>query len=89
MISAKKTPEKSRFPIHYLVWHNKHRQLEKELATNTQVSPQTAFPPLRHRPLIPACFIILIITITIITVVVLSSALRRRGACRCTRRSIV
>ena len=37
MISAKKTPEKSRYPIHYLVWHNKHRQLEKELATNEQV----------------------------------------------------
>uniref|UniRef100_A0A8C9YTC2 Ankyrin repeat domain 13B n=1 Tax=Sander lucioperca TaxID=283035 RepID=A0A8C9YTC2_SANLU len=36
MISAKKTPEKSRYPIHYLVWHNKHRQLEKELATNEQ-----------------------------------------------------
>lgn len=37
MISAKKTPEKSRYPIHYLVWHNKHRQLEKELARNEQV----------------------------------------------------
>ncbi|XP_035811098.2 ankyrin repeat domain-containing protein 13B isoform X1 [Amphiprion ocellaris] len=37
MISAKKTPEKSRYPIHYLVWHNKHRQLEKELATNEQL----------------------------------------------------
>lgn len=37
MISAKKTPEKSRYPIHYLVWHNKHRQLEKELGTNEQV----------------------------------------------------
>ncbi|XP_071389378.1 ankyrin repeat domain-containing protein 13B isoform X2 [Centroberyx affinis] len=36
MISAKKTPEKSRYPIHYLVWHNKHRQLEKELAANEQ-----------------------------------------------------
>lgn len=39
MISAKKTPEKSRYPIHYLVWHNKHRQLEKELAANEQVRP--------------------------------------------------
>ena len=38
MISAKKTPEKSRYPIHYLVWHSKHRQLEKELAANEQVS---------------------------------------------------
>ncbi|KAM7399638.1 hypothetical protein PAMP_018889 [Pampus punctatissimus] len=36
MISAKKTPEKSRYPIHYLVWHNKHRQLEKELTRNEQ-----------------------------------------------------
>uniref|UniRef100_A0A8D2ZET3 Ankyrin repeat domain 13B n=1 Tax=Scophthalmus maximus TaxID=52904 RepID=A0A8D2ZET3_SCOMX len=36
MISAKKTPEKSRYPVHYLVWHNKHRQLEKELATDLE-----------------------------------------------------
>ncbi|KAK0131010.1 Ankyrin repeat domain-containing protein 13B [Merluccius polli] len=36
MISAKKTPEKSRYPIHCLVWHNKHRQLEKELAADEQ-----------------------------------------------------
>ncbi|XP_056468314.1 ankyrin repeat domain-containing protein 13B [Gadus chalcogrammus] len=36
MISAKKTPEKSRYPIHYLVWHSKHRQLEKELSANEQ-----------------------------------------------------
>ncbi|KAM4742074.1 ankyrin repeat domain-containing protein 13B isoform 1-T1 [Anableps anableps] len=36
MISAKKTLEESRYPIHYLVWHNKHRQLEKELATSEQ-----------------------------------------------------
>lgn len=42
MISAKKTPEKSRYPIHYLVWHNKHRQLEKELAANEQVRPRGA-----------------------------------------------
>ncbi|KAG7479599.1 ankyrin repeat domain-containing protein 13B [Solea senegalensis] len=44
MISAKKTPEKSRFPIHYLVWHNKHRQLEKELATNEQTDLETLDP---------------------------------------------
>lgn len=37
MISAKKTPEKSRYPLHYLVWHNKHRQLEKELLASEQV----------------------------------------------------
>ncbi|MEQ2254901.1 hypothetical protein ILYODFUR_008388 [Ilyodon furcidens] len=36
MISAKKTLEESRYPVHYLVWHNKHRQLEKELATSEQ-----------------------------------------------------
>ncbi len=42
MISAKKTPEKSRYPIHNLVWHNKHRQLEKELATNEQVRQRRA-----------------------------------------------
>ncbi|XP_075871326.1 ankyrin repeat domain-containing protein 13B [Nelusetta ayraudi] len=44
MISAKKTPEKSRYPIHYLVWHNKHRQLEKELATNKQSDLESLDP---------------------------------------------
>ncbi|XP_019898020.3 ankyrin repeat domain-containing protein 13B isoform X2 [Esox lucius] len=44
MISAKKTPEKSRYPIHYLVWHNKHRQLEKELSANEQVDVETLDP---------------------------------------------
>lgn len=37
MISSRKTPENSRYPVHYLVWHNKHRQLEKELAATEQV----------------------------------------------------
>lgn len=45
MISAKKTPENSRYPIHYLVWHNKHRQLEKELATKEQVRRGIAIKP--------------------------------------------
>ncbi|XP_047248613.1 ankyrin repeat domain-containing protein 13B isoform X2 [Girardinichthys multiradiatus] len=45
MISAKKTLEESRYPVHYLVWHNKHRQLEKELAT----SEQTDLEPLDPR----------------------------------------
>ncbi|KAA0702076.1 Ankyrin repeat domain-containing protein 13B [Triplophysa tibetana] len=36
MISARKTPEKSRFHLHYLVWHNKHRQLEKQLSAREQ-----------------------------------------------------
>uniref|UniRef100_A0AAX7W1K8 Ankyrin repeat domain-containing protein n=1 Tax=Astatotilapia calliptera TaxID=8154 RepID=A0AAX7W1K8_ASTCA len=44
MISAKKTPEKSRYPIHYLVWHNKHRQLEKELARNEQTDLESLDP---------------------------------------------
>ncbi|XP_041670274.1 ankyrin repeat domain-containing protein 13B isoform X2 [Cheilinus undulatus] len=44
MISAKKTPEKCRYPIHYLVWHNKHRQLEKELATNEQIDLESLDP---------------------------------------------
>ncbi|KAM6958651.1 ankyrin repeat domain-containing protein 13B [Aplochiton taeniatus] len=44
MISAKKTPEKSRYPIHCLVWHNKARQLEKELAANEQVEVETLDP---------------------------------------------
>lgn len=42
MISAKKTLEESRYPVHYLVWHNKHRQLEKELATSEQVRSKRA-----------------------------------------------
>nr|XP_029535862.1 ankyrin repeat domain-containing protein 13B-like [Oncorhynchus nerka] len=41
MISAKKTPEKSRYPIHYMVWHDKHRQLEKALSGNEQVDVET------------------------------------------------
>uniref|UniRef100_A0A8D3BWQ7 Ankyrin repeat domain 13B n=1 Tax=Scophthalmus maximus TaxID=52904 RepID=A0A8D3BWQ7_SCOMX len=44
MISAKKTPEKSRYPVHYLVWHNKHRQLEKELAANEQTDLESLDP---------------------------------------------
>ncbi|XP_077578289.1 ankyrin repeat domain-containing protein 13B [Stigmatopora nigra] len=44
MISAKKTPEKSRYPVHYLVWHNKHRQLEKELAANEQTDLESVDP---------------------------------------------
>ncbi|XP_074535327.1 ankyrin repeat domain-containing protein 13B isoform X2 [Halichoeres trimaculatus] len=43
MIPAKKTPEKIRYPIHYLVWHNKHRQLEKALA-NEQVDLESLDP---------------------------------------------
>ncbi|XP_048837252.1 ankyrin repeat domain-containing protein 13B isoform X2 [Brienomyrus brachyistius] len=44
MISAKKTPEKSRYPLHYLVWHNKHRQLEKELSASEQVEVEAPDP---------------------------------------------
>uniref|UniRef100_I3JME4 Ankyrin repeat domain 13B n=1 Tax=Oreochromis niloticus TaxID=8128 RepID=I3JME4_ORENI len=44
MISAKKTPEKSRYPIHYLVWHNKHRQLEKELTDLESLDPRGRTP---------------------------------------------
>lgn len=44
MISAKKTPEKIRYPIHYLVWYNKHRQLEKDLATNEQADLESLDP---------------------------------------------
>lgn len=44
MISAKKTPEKCRYPVHYLVWHNKHRQLEKELASDEQTDLETTDP---------------------------------------------
>uniref|UniRef100_A0AAZ3PTJ3 Ankyrin repeat domain-containing protein n=1 Tax=Oncorhynchus tshawytscha TaxID=74940 RepID=A0AAZ3PTJ3_ONCTS len=44
MISAKKTPEKSRYPIHDMVWHNKHRMLEKALSANEQVDVETLDP---------------------------------------------
>ncbi|KAM8903420.1 ankyrin repeat domain-containing protein 13B isoform 2-T2 [Spinachia spinachia] len=44
MISAKRTPEKSRYPIHCLVWHGKHRQLEKELATKEQTDLESLDP---------------------------------------------
>ncbi|XP_027855145.1 ankyrin repeat domain-containing protein 13B isoform X2 [Xiphophorus couchianus] len=44
MISAKKTLEESRYPVHYLVWHNKHRQLEKELATSEQTDVESLDP---------------------------------------------
>ncbi|XP_037402728.1 ankyrin repeat domain-containing protein 13B isoform X6 [Pygocentrus nattereri] len=44
MISAKKTPEKSRYRLHYLVWHNKHRQLEKELSASEQVDLEVLDP---------------------------------------------
>ncbi|XP_051933821.1 ankyrin repeat domain-containing protein 13B [Hippocampus zosterae] len=44
MISAKKTPEKSRYPVHYLVWHNKHRQLEKELTVNEETDLESVDP---------------------------------------------
>ncbi|XP_017289864.1 ankyrin repeat domain-containing protein 13B isoform X2 [Kryptolebias marmoratus] len=44
MISAKRTPEKSRYPLHYLVWHGKHRQLERELAANEQAELESLDP---------------------------------------------
>ncbi|XP_062328427.1 ankyrin repeat domain-containing protein 13B isoform X2 [Osmerus eperlanus] len=44
MISSKKTPEKNRYVIHYLVWHNKHRQLEKELSADEQVDLEALDP---------------------------------------------
>ncbi|XP_066521240.1 ankyrin repeat domain-containing protein 13B isoform X2 [Hoplias malabaricus] len=44
MISAKKTPEKSRYRLHYLVWYNKHRQLEKELSASEQVDVDVLDP---------------------------------------------
>ncbi|XP_056330044.1 ankyrin repeat domain-containing protein 13B isoform X2 [Danio aesculapii] len=44
MISARKTPEKSRYHLHYLVWNNKHRQLEKELSAREQVDLEVLDP---------------------------------------------
>ncbi|XP_026861686.2 ankyrin repeat domain-containing protein 13B isoform X1 [Electrophorus electricus] len=44
MISAKKSLEKSRYRLHYLVWHNKHRQLEKELSASEQVDVEASDP---------------------------------------------
>ncbi|KAM4700796.1 ankyrin repeat domain-containing protein 13B isoform 3-T3 [Discoglossus pictus] len=47
MMPAKKGPE-SRYPLHYLVWHNKYRELEKELAAKQeqieQVDPRGRTP---------------------------------------------
>ncbi|XP_031429090.1 ankyrin repeat domain-containing protein 13B isoform X2 [Clupea harengus] len=44
MISTKQSPDNSRYPLHYLVWHNKHRQLEKELSAGEQVDVETLDP---------------------------------------------
>ncbi|XP_076137710.1 ankyrin repeat domain-containing protein 13B isoform X1 [Alosa pseudoharengus] len=44
MISTKQSPDNSRYPLHYLVWHNKHRQLEKELSAGEQVEVETLDP---------------------------------------------
>ncbi|XP_072286819.1 ankyrin repeat domain-containing protein 13B isoform X3 [Pyxicephalus adspersus] len=47
MMPAKKGPE-SRYPLHYLVWHNKHKELEKELTERQdqieQVDPRGRTP---------------------------------------------
>ncbi|KAM5181726.1 ankyrin repeat domain-containing protein 13B isoform 1-T1 [Mantella aurantiaca] len=47
MMPAKKGPD-SRYPLHYLVWHNKHKELEKELAERQdqieQVDPRGRTP---------------------------------------------
>ncbi|KAM3936363.1 ankyrin repeat domain-containing protein 13B isoform 6-T6 [Leptodactylus fuscus] len=47
MMPAKKGPE-SRYPLHYLVWHNKSRELEKELSERQdqieQVDPRGRTP---------------------------------------------
>ncbi|XP_062872805.1 ankyrin repeat domain-containing protein 13B [Trichomycterus rosablanca] len=44
MISTRKTQEKSRYRLHYLVWHNKPRQLEKELSASEQVDTEVLDP---------------------------------------------
>ncbi|XP_056414988.1 ankyrin repeat domain-containing protein 13B isoform X6 [Hyla sarda] len=47
MMPAKKGPE-SRYPLHYLVWHNKYRELEKEISERQdqieQVDPRGRTP---------------------------------------------
>ncbi|XP_063306103.1 ankyrin repeat domain-containing protein 13B isoform X4 [Pelobates fuscus] len=47
MMPVKKGPE-SRYPLHYLVWHNKYRELEKELSDKQeqleQVDPRGRTP---------------------------------------------
>ncbi|XP_073524061.1 ankyrin repeat domain-containing protein 13B isoform X3 [Phyllobates terribilis] len=47
MMPARKGPE-SRYPLHYLVWHNKYRELEKELSERQdqieQVDPRGRTP---------------------------------------------
>ncbi|XP_028662502.1 ankyrin repeat domain-containing protein 13B isoform X1 [Erpetoichthys calabaricus] len=44
MISARKTPEKSKYPLHFLVWYNRHRQLQKELSSAKQVDIEALDP---------------------------------------------
>ncbi|XP_063061856.1 ankyrin repeat domain-containing protein 13B [Engraulis encrasicolus] len=44
MISAKQSQDNSRYPLHYLVWHNKHRQLQKELSAGEQVDVESVDP---------------------------------------------
>ncbi|XP_069040216.1 ankyrin repeat domain-containing protein 13B isoform X1 [Lepisosteus oculatus] len=44
MISTRRTPEKSKYPLHTLVWYNRHRQLEKELTAEEQVNIEALDP---------------------------------------------
>uniref|UniRef100_H3CGR4 Ankyrin repeat domain 13B n=1 Tax=Tetraodon nigroviridis TaxID=99883 RepID=H3CGR4_TETNG len=39
-----RSPEKSRYPVHHLVWHNQARQLEKELASKAQMDLESLDP---------------------------------------------
>lgn len=39
--SARKGPE-GKYPLHYLVWHNRHRELEKEVRAGQVRAPSGA-----------------------------------------------
>ncbi|KAM8976437.1 ankyrin repeat domain-containing protein 13B isoform 2-T2 [Pelodytes ibericus] len=43
MMPGKKGPD-SRYPLHYLVWHNKYRELEKELSDKQQINLEQVDP---------------------------------------------
>ena len=42
--SARKGPE-GKYPLHYLVWHNRHRELEKEVRAGQVGAPSGTMAP--------------------------------------------
>lgn len=46
--SARKGPE-GKYPLHFLVWHNRHRELEKEVRAGQVGAPSGDHGPARPR----------------------------------------